>query len=422
MKKTIFLIVFISFALAMFGQQAADLIIKDVTIIPISENKVITKQSIAITKGIITEITDFEKIIKSKATQIIDGKGKFVMPGLAEMHSHLPNLEKIDTFLIANVAAGVTRIRVMNSKEPVLKAKQLIATKSISPNLYYPYIFTRDITISSDSQVDSLMNAIKKDGYDFIKMFSVFDESLFDKLLKAANTDNITVCGHYPKNVKLDKVLESGFKSIEHLGGYDKLMSEPEIENAIQLTKKYATYNCPTLDWDITAYNLQLFTNYKNRLVFSNAPKHFIDGWNKDLEAYIKKEGEQKINERKDGYMPTFQRKTTLLKKLNDAGALLLLGSDAGGLYQMDGFNLYEEMLSWSAAGIGNYDILKAATLNPALFFKEEKKWGTVEKGKIADLIVLDKNPLEDLKNMQTVEITIIGGKVFTKSGLLKKI
>jgi dihydroorotase-like cyclic amidohydrolase len=421
MKKAIFLLVLSLITLTGIGQVKPDLIIKDVNIIPISENKLIIKQSIAVTNGIITAISDFDKIEKDKNTIIIEGQGKFVMPGLAEMHSHLPSSEKLDTFLMANIAAGVTRLRAMNSVEPVLKIKQLISTKTIAPHLYYPYIFTKNELVSSLSQVDSLMSVIKKDGYDFIKMFSIANEPLFDNLMRAANANNIIVCGHYPNMVKLDKVIASGYKSIEHLAGYEKIRSESEITDIVQLTRKHGLYNCPTLDWDVTAADLQLFDNYKKRLVFNIAPKHYLDSWNKELENYIAKTGKEKIIKGQESYLPVFQRKTHMLKKLNDAGALLLLGSDPGSLFQLHGFNMYEEMLHWANAGLSNYDILKAATINPATFFNQEKEWGTVEKGKIADLILLDKNPMEDIRNMQTLELTIIKGKVFKKTELLKK-
>lgn len=423
MKKVLYFLFFLSICIGSFGQTMPDLIIKDVNIIPISENKVIKKKSISIIGGIITDITDFKKIKKGKNTQIINGKNKFMMPGLAEMHSHLPLPEKIDTYLIANVAAGVTRLRAMNSEAPVLEMKGVISKQNTTPlHIYYPFIITKDLLFSNQQQMDSLMKAVKSNGYDFIKLFSIANEDMFDWLMKAANSSNIIVCGHYPGIVKLDKVIKSGFKSIEHLGGYAKIKDSTELNNTLQLTKQYNVYNCPTLDWDYVAADLMLFEDYKKRLVFENAPQHFIDEWNTALEKYINTEGREKITKGKAAYIPIFNYKYRILKKLNDNGNLLLLGSDPGGLFQMHGFNLYEEMVHWSTMSINNYDILTAATINPAKFFNEENEWGTIEVGKDADLILLSKNPLEDIRNIKTVEITIIKGKVFKKKELLEKI
>jgi len=422
MHKILYLFLLFFTSIPAFTQTFPDIIVKDVNIIPISENKIINKKSIAVTSGLITEINDFKKIKKGKNTKVINGKNKFMMPGLAEMHSHLPAPEKIDTYLIANVAAGVTRIRAMNSEAPVLDMKNLISTKPIAPHIYYPFIVTEEALSKAKYVLDKTVKNLKSEGYDFIKLFSIYSEEMFDWLMEAANANNIIVCGHYPRMVSPDKVIASNFKSIEHLGGYSKIKNNIQLDSLIQLTNKYNVYNCPTLDWDYVAADLMLFDDYKKRLIFDNVPEHFITEWNKQLETYINKEGKDQILKGKEGYLPTFQYKLQILKKLNDGGCLLLLGSDPGGSFQMHGFNMYEEMTHWSDAGIGNYDILKAATINPAKFFNEETQWGTIEVGKTADLILLDKNPLDDIRYIKTVELTLVKGKVFWKKELLEKI
>ncbi len=387
-----------------------------------TENTVIKKKSIAITGGIISDINDFKKLKKGKTTQIINGKNKYVMPGMAEMHSHLPAPEKVDTYLISNIAAGVTRLRAMNSETDVMEMKRLIDGKAIAPEIYYPLIITDESPISSRYDMAKIIVEGKENGYSFIKLFSIKNEETFDWLMQYARESDLIVCGHYPKMVKLDKVLASGFKSIEHLGGYAKIKDDVEFNSMLGLTKKFEVYNCPTLDWDAIAANLQFFDDYKTRLVFKNAPTHLVDQWNNELENYINTEGRDKILQDKESYLPIFQNKYKVLKRMNELGCLLLLGSDPGGLYQMHGFNLYEEMVHWSKAGINNYDILLAATVTPAKFFKEETQWGTIEVNKYADLIMLDKNPLDDITNMATVQLTIVQGKVYWKKELLKKI
>ena len=122
----------------------------------------------------------------------------------------------------------------------------------------------------------------------------------------------------------------------------------------------------------------------------------------------------------RDKNLPAYEKKKNILKMLYENGCHLLIGGDAGGSFQADGFNVYEEMMNWHNAGLDNYTIIKSATVTPALFFNEANKWGTIEKGKDADLIILDKNPLKDIKNITTVETTIIQGKIYKKAELLK--
>lgn len=405
------------------AQNSNDLIIKDINILTMKSSDILNNKSILIQNGKIVKIDDFKKLSINKNAKIIQGKGKYIMPGLSEMHSHLPIESKVDTLLIENVAAGVTHLRIMNTKTPQLPLKERLknSQNTISPKLHYSHIIRRDIKYT-EIQFDSLMTEIKKNEINFIKLFSVASEEVFDNLMKSANKNNVIVCGHYPGGIKMEKVLKSGFKSIEHLAGYEQITDEVELSKTIELTKKSGVFNCPTLDWDIMAKDLQYPDEYKNRLVYSNAPKKYLDKWEIEYNKGIEKEGIDKVLLSKEKYLPTFAYKQKILKKLSENNCLLLLGSDAGNSFQMNGFNMYEEMYNWSKAGIDNLTILKSATITPAIFFNEDKIWGTIEIGKSADLIILEKNPLEDIRNIRTVEMTIIDGKIYLKKELLSKL
>ena len=405
------------------AQNKTNFIIKDVNVITMTNSDILKNKSILIQNGKIVKIDDFKNFTKDKKTKIIQGRGKYIMPGLAEMHSHLPIESEVDTLLLENVAAGVTHLRIMNTKTPQLQLKKRLENNQnvITPKLYYSYIITRDVKYNL-IQFDSLMTEIKKNEINFIKLFSVASEEVFDNLMTSANKNNISVCGHYPSGIEIEKVLKSGFKSIEHLGGYDKIKNENELNNSIKLTQERKVFNCPTLDWDVMAYDLQYPNDYKNRLIYSNAPKKYLEKWESQYSKAIEKEGIEKVLLSKEKYIHTFVYKQKILKKLNENNCLLLLGSDAGNSFQMNGFNMYEEMYNWSQAGIDNLTILKSATITPAIFFNEDNIWGTIEIGKSADLIILEKNPLEDIRNITTVEMTILDGKIYFKKELLNKL
>lgn len=405
------------------SQELNKLIIKDINLLTMTNSNIVNKKSVLIENGIITKIDDYKKLKKDKSIQIIDGKGKYLMPGLAEMHSHLPVENKVDTLLIENVASGVTHLRIMNTKTSQLKLKKRIENSPniITPKLHFSHIIRRDIKYT-ETQFDSLMTEIKNNKLTFIKLFSVASEEVFDNLMKSANKNFVTVCGHYPSGIAMNKVLNSGYKSIEHLGGYEEITDEKLLLSAIMITKEKGLFNCPTLDWDIMAYDLQYPSEYKYRLIYYNAPKKYLTKWEIEYNKAIAKEGVEKVILSKEKYLPIFARKQKILKKLSENNCLLLLGSDAGNNFQMNGFNMYEEMLNWSKAGIDNLTILKSATITPAIFFNEDKIWGTIEIGKLADLIILEKNPLEDITNIKTVEMTLIDGKVYIKKELLNKL
>lgn len=426
MKQLLYIVLSLTITSKMYSQLMVDYIIKDINIIPITKDTVIEKQSVAIFNGKIIAINSFKQIKKNKDTPIIDGTGKYLMPGLAEMHLHLPASQKIDTFLNTVVASGVTHLRIMHCDEPLNPYRKLIEKKTVKPHIYYPYELTQSTNIKTLNQFDSLFSIVKREKYDFIKQYSInwredFTEAIFDNIMNAANRNDLIVCGHNPTKVSFDKVLKSGFKSIEHLGGYVDL-KEDKLNNAIEYTKKYNTYNCPTLDFDVMAYDLPFPDDYNKRLVLFNAPKHIADSWNANLSEVIKRNGTEKIAKDKEAYMPTYNKKLSILKKLTDSGCNVILGGENENLFQLEGFNMYEEMINWSKAGISNYTILKASTLTPANFFNEEKTRGTIEVGKDADLIILEMNPLKEISNIKTIESTIIKGKIYHKKDLLSKI
>jgi len=423
---TLLVLVFIS------EVNAQGIIIRGINIIPMTSDTVIENKSVLVQDGKIKAIGDFKKLPKNKETKVINGKGKYLMPGLADMHVHLPEENEIERLLLSNIAAGVTQIRIMNSSVSQTDLKEKLKNKGdlISPKIHYSHLVKRSETYT-ETQADSLMQQIKSSGIDFVKLLSLSDEATFDHLIKAANRYNITICGHYPvyqddgRSIMIDmeKVIKSNFKSIEHLAGYIWLRDKDQIDNVLNLTKEYNIYNCPTLDWDIMSGDLQYPDEYKNRLTYQFLPKSVTKDWESNYQLAIEKAGgKEKVIESRDKKLPGFELKLKILKRLYENGCLLLIGSDAGNDFQADGFNIYEEMMNWKNAGIDNYTILKSATVTPSQFFNEQNIWGTIEAGKNAEMVILSKNPLNDIRNITTIETTITGEKVYDNKELIDKL
>jgi imidazolonepropionase-like amidohydrolase len=419
MKNLLFIALFFISISAAFAQ--ADLIVKDANIITMTDKVIVEKKSIAVKNGKITQIDDFSKIKKDADTKILRAKGRFLMPGLADMHVHLPLASRIDTFLSWNIAAGVTQMRIMNGEMPQkdLQTKLLKNPNTISPNVHFSQLIQAEMKYST-AQFDSLIQSTKQQGFSFIKLFGIADDATFMNLMEAANKNKFLVCGHYPNKMPIETVLNSGFKGIEHLGGYGSIKDTAALAKAVQLTKAKNVFNCPTLDWDIMAYNLLYPNDFQSRLFYYNAPKGYAEQQELAYINSVKKEGVKEMMDLKTRYAPYFERKQQALKKLYEAGCPLLISGDVGSPLQLDGFNLYEEMVAWSKIGIDNFTILKSATVVPAQFLNQTADWGTIEIGKNADFIVLEKNPLLDISNIKTIKTTVINGKMYHKADILK--
>lgn len=397
-----------------------------------TSNTVTKNQNVFLKDGKIAAIGRLKDFPKSKQQTVIEGKGKYLMPGLADMHVHLPESEAVTTLLKMNVAAGVTHIRVMNSVSPQMEIKKKLESEpsAISPKIYFSHLIKRDIKYS-EKQFDSLMISLKKENIDFIKVMNLFNEETYENLMRSAENHKMIVCGHYPTylqfgNVvalKMEKVLKDNFKSIEHLGGFSTLANDEELKQTIALIKTQAIYNCPTMDWKVVASDLLFPNEFKNRLTYKILPKTIIEKWEAKYKNHIEKTGvAEKIMASKNENLLSYKKDQELLKMLYENDCLLLLGSDSGNTFQADGFNIYEEMINWSTIGIDNYTILKSATVNAASFFNQQSNWGTIEVGKIGDVILLDKNPLENIEDISTVTTTIVNGKIYQKAELLQQI
>lgn len=430
MKKILFTLCLLS--IIALPSQAQDYIIKNVNLISMTSNKVEKNKSVRIKDGKIITIGAFHKMYV-KGIKIIDGTDQFLMPGLADMHVHLPEKENVAYLLKTSIAAGVTHVRLMYNAYSQLALKQDIAQEKIStsPRLHYSYLIKRDLKEASSSQMDSILDAVKNQGYDFIKLYSLASAEVFDQLMASAAKKNMIVCGHYPRYVQdkkwkfidIEKVLQSKLRSIEHLGGYQSIQDDTKLLEAVQLTKKLGIFNCPTFDWALMKYHMQYPKAVKERLTNQCLPKRITATWDTAYTAIVEKfGGEEKLLETKAKRLAAIEKKKKVLKLLYENNCLLLVGSDADGPYQAVGFNIWEEMKNWSDMGIDNYTILKSATLNPAKFFKQEKQWGTVEVGKNADLILLDKNPLKDIENIASITTTIINGRVYAQEELMRKL
>lgn len=357
MQKGLFIFIGIFISQFIFAQ---DIIIKDATILPMHMDGTIEGKSVRINGGKIVQIAPFSRIKKPKKTRIVDAKGLFLMPGLADMHVHLPINTQLDSVLMLSLSAGVTHVRAMNAEEDPMN---YLSIHQVKVNSEFPKIFTSYINTGKDrfsvNQLDSLMLSIKKQGYRFIKLFSVANEETFLNVMKMAHKHEIIVAGHFPGDLSMDLVLKSKFKSIEHLGGYIPQDKVGNLDRVVSLSKEI--YNCPTLNYFIS--ELPKDTSYHSHLV-------------------------------------------KVLKALDKESCRILVGSD------LDGQNgMFAEMKIWENIGISRYKILKSATFNPSLFFNESQEWGSIQVGREASFLLLNKNLLLGIDHLKSIKKIFLRGK-----------
>lgn len=391
------------------------MIIKNVSVISLANNEVLKNQDIAIKDGKISYIshtknTDYNDIM------VIDGKGKYIMPSLADAHVHFPETEtEMERVLKLYLINGVTKLRSMRGQWKHVDWRNKYNTESsIFPNLYLspPSISGKyDFTTS---QIEKFVKDSKDKGFDFIKILSIKDQSTFEQFDSVCKKYDLQIAGHFPSNITDSLIFKSNYTSFEHLGG---LTGNPEIlESRLQHIKERNIYICPTLSWYSVGSGRYTYDQLRNLSGMEFIPKAILDEWIEKTKQYRDKLGNQAYTEEVANELKSLDEKYKVIKQIHAMRIPMLLSPDSSSKYMVSGFDMVGEMELLKSAELSNYDILRMATTNFATFFGEN--YGTIEAGKDADFIVLSTNPLEDLDALRKIEGVYFNNQFLDKEKL----
>lgn len=382
------------------------IVFKNVNIIPMTKEVILEGYSVLVWDGKIKAIDKFENLKLSETTKIVDATGKYLMPGLSDMHVHIDHGND-GTLLLAN---GVTLVRNMWGNPRTLALKRDIQKKLVrGPEIYTTgalidgpgAYWTSSLIIENPEDVPEVVHKMKADGYDAIKVYNKLSREVYNEIISVAKSINMPVVGHVPFAVGIKKVMESGQSSTEHFIGYGAYSPIPYDKNELaELTVQSGIWNCPTL---LVMRNYKNLNEVKNKKVaaLKYVSPMWKGFWSRSSPVYYDIE----YNEE-------------LLKVMYDKGARIAAGTDAGNPYVIHGFSLHEELQYMNEAGLTPWQVLLTATINAAEMVGYEDRLGTVEAGKEADLLLLNKNPLEDIKNTSEIFGVVSKGSWFPQTEL----
>ena len=388
----------------------------DVTIVPMDSERLLPHQTVVIRERRIAEIGPASQVRAPRHARRIDGRGKYLMPGLADMHAHPET--KLD--LLLYVADGVTTVRTMGSPPDLRPWRaDAAANRLVGPSIYTAGavldgpsdVNQGNQTIGTPTQAVQAVRQQHADGYDFIKVYNSPSKDVYEAIVAEARRLGMPVAGHVPLSVGLFGALAARQSSIEHLRGYAAELvrtgapvpgrdlrsrtlawndaDESRFSKLAQATRDAGVWNCPTLVWMQTQLvPRDVYARWVARPEMRYAPPDLRSDTRSQL-PFLKNftEADYVAAQRT---MPVQER---FVKSLHDAGARLLLGTDLGG------FAVSEELGLLAASGLTPYEVLRAGTHDAAEFIHQLDVWGTVSVGKGADLVLVDANPLADVAN-----------------------
>ncbi len=348
--------------------------------------------------------------------RIVDASGKFLIPGLWDMHTHLGD-EALDKggYLLLFLANGVTGIRIMHGAPAHhLWRKEIEDGRLPGPRLIIasPII---DGPKMSEAEAREAVRKAKEEGADFIKVHDQIPRDAYFALVDEAKRLRLPVEGHVPKSITAAEASAAGQKSIEHLTGVALAASDSRKAKVLFATfRKNQTWQCPTL---MMRHNHTVLDD--SRLADDSRLKYVEPSWRKnwlDMQTRSRSFPADEWTRRRD----TVRKEVELVGELQKAGVGILAGTDDGNYspYIFPGFSLHEELAMLVEAGLTRMQALQTATLNPAKFLNMLDTFGTVEAGKFADLVLLDADPLEDIRNTEKINAVVKNGRVMDRKAL----
>jgi imidazolonepropionase-like amidohydrolase len=415
--------------------------ITDVTVVPMTRDTVIRDATVLVRHGRIAEVGATRNVRVPSGVRRIDGRGKYLVPGLADMHAHLysdgdvpDSVAKYELGVM--VANGVTATRLMiGTREHFTLRREVEAGRIVGPQLWLASpqftgqedVNSRVVTTPEDAR--AAVKEMADLGYDFVKLTLFITPPVYHAIVSEAKRQRIRVVGHVDPEVGVARALAAG-QQIEHLDNYlESVLADSApmrtsvsdrglfrlknwesldyVDDAkVDRIARAGSYTCPTLTVFKKAFALgQSEEEIKARPDWGIMPPEMRALYLGAREKYWKNPASETRR------MRWVQVRDRLVKAIADSGGKIMAGSDTPEWFFGYGWTLHRELESLVAAGLTPYQALAAATRNPAEFLRASKEWGTIEAGKRADLVLLEANPLEDIRNTSRIEAVVIGGR-----------
>lgn len=380
--------------LSLYAQQRSVAFV-GVTVVPMDSNRVLPHTTVVTKDGRIIDIGPAQSVTVPQGAQRIDGRGRFLMPGLADMHVHLHLRGGRTAGLLTNeddatlfIANGVTTVRNMWGSDETLAFRRSIQKGAvIGPQIYTtgpltdgnPPIRPLSRVVESVPQAIAAVQSDKRDGYDGVKVYNRLAPDVYQAIISTARTLGLPVYGHVPDRVGVEGVIRARQGSIEHVEGYlealDRDQSPGKASELVSETIKAGTWNCVTLVF----YQGAVPPDEASRLLAKPSmrfvPPGLLTVWKNNPQL-------SSLTPYQFGRLRRYDHKRNeFVRALHEGGAKILLGTDTPNQYIVPGFSAHEELRNLVDVGFTPYEAIRAGTRDAAEFLKAESQWGTVAVG-----------------------------------------
>ena len=423
-------------------------VIQGGTLVDVHTGQQIADSLIVVEGNRITQVGKASEIAVPQGAQVIDARGRWIIPGLMDMHAHITTSGKVPLELY--LANGVTTIRDPAGNLTLLRlARQEIESgKRTGPRLFFSgYVLDGnpplwpDLSVIADTEerAESAVHFLIDQGVDSIKVYNSISEPVLAAIIRTAHGRGIPVIGHVPRSMTMTRAVELGMDGLEHIRvtgrellpreEADKIDFLPLVEREARLWQRFdldsdrmkelvsfLAAKKVFLDPTLTVDELTALANYEEQNRDPNnrfLPRSFVNESDTAPDVF------RLPPELKEAAAEGFRKRLRFIGMCSRAGVQILAGTDGAGTGSLlPGFGLQHELELLAQAGLTPIQVIQTATINGARALKRDQDLGSIEAGKLADLVILSANPLADIRNVSKIDGVMIGGRLLDRKAL----
>jgi hypothetical protein len=413
---------------------------ENVNVIPMDRERVLERQTVVVRDGRIAQVGPAASIKAPSGAVRIDGTGKYLIPGLAELHGHLtaaylPEDARAD-MLFLYVANGITTVRAMLGNPQALTTRDAVASgKLLGPKLYVAGPALNGKIAPTPEEGERIVREQKQAGYDVVKLLGGMPLPVYQNVMRTAHAVKIDVAGHVPGEVGVGAALEARQRSIDHLDNYiaslklapDTSREEEDrrIAELAQLTAKSGTWSVPTMYlWDLF-HNADTGEAIRTSLPeVRYMPHSMVAQWVKSKNGRLRPPNDTPSGVGGFGQtgVRVIELRRNIFKALKAANAPIALGTDSPQMFSVPGFSIHRELKLMVDLGFTPYEAIESGTLKVAQYFGTVSETGTIAVGKRADLILLNDNPLQNISNTERRAGVMVNGRWLSEKEIQERL
>jgi len=391
---------------------------ENVTVIPMTDERALPGHTVLVRGDRIVAVGPSASVAVPAGARRVDGRGKYLTPGLAEMHGHVPPpsapAQYTEDVLFLYLANGITTVRGMLGDNGQLELRRRVSRgELLGPMLYLAGPSFNGNSVASPDDAVRMVREQRDAGWDLLKIHPGLTRAEYDAVARTAAQEGLRFGGHVPEEVGLMHALEMGQETFDHVDGYVEYVGGAEgpinparLDSAVRMTRQAGAAVVPTMAlWEVLYVTLPLDSlRAYPELRYVSAQS--VQSW---VNAYNQRRSAPTFNAATSGRV--IEARQQVLAALHRGGARILMGTDAPQQFSVPGFSLHREFPRMRAAGMTPYDVLASGTRNVGEYFQRNDAFGTIAVGRRADLLLLDADPLADVANLQRIAGVMARGR-----------